>query len=531
MFPPVPRQINCPNCRQPFTAQIEQIIDGGRDPNAKNRFLSGRTNLQRCPYCGYEFRVATPIAYHDASKELFLVNIPMELGLPPTETERLMGNLTKAIMNSLPPEGRKGYLLMPRNTLTLQGMLDTILEADGITKEMIEARRNKLRLAETFLQTDPAQWPALAAQNDATIDEDFFNMITVSAEAAMTNGRPDVANALELLQQQLLTLTTVGQRIAAEEQAQEALAKEVIADLNGLGREITRDQIIDLAVRYAREAIPNKVQILAAVARRVMDSSFFQALQTRLESADEADKPVLEGLLNTLTGLMQVGDEEGQQVLQRAATFLQEVVNSEDVEAALRGNLQEISEQFLAVLSANLENAERTGNQPLAERLAQVMDVAMSILQESAPPQIRFLNRLLTAPTEDAADQILAEGTAEFGETLLTVMDAVIGEFAQSGNNAMAARIAQLRERAAAHLNGGDRSASGKIRPFPVRPGAGTQSQGAAPSAQDQAGGPNIPTPNPPASANRGAEDAPPVSDQPTSGIVLPFSARKRKKD
>lgn len=531
MFPPVPRQISCPNCRQPFTAQIEQIIDGGRDPNAKNRFLSGRTNFQQCAYCGYEFRVATPIAYHDASKELFLVNIPMELGLPPNETERLMGSLTKAIMNSLPPEGRKGYLLMPRNTLTLQGMLDTILEADGITKEMIEARRNKLRLAETFLQTDPAQWPALAAQNDAVIDEDFFNMINVSAEAAISNGRADVANALELLQQQLLTLTTVGQRIAAEEQAQEIIAQEVIGDLNGLGREITRDQIIDLAVRYAREEIPNKVQILAAVARRVMDQPFFQALQMRIESADEADKPVLENLLTLLSGLMQTGDEEGQQVLQRAVAVLQEVINSEDVEAMLRANIQEINEPFLAVLSANLENAERTGNQMLAQRLALVMDTAMSIMQESAPPQIRFLNRLLTAPTEDVADQLLAEGAAEFGETLLTVMDAVIGEFSQSGNSPMAARVAQLRERAAAHFGGEDRSAGGKIRPFPVRPGTGTQAQGAAPGAQGQAGGPNTPTPNPPSAGARGAEDSSPVSDQPSSGIVLPFSARKRKKD
>lgn len=83
MFQPMARQVTCPNCRQPFTAQVEQIIDGGRDPNAKARFLSGAINAVRCPYCGYEFRLTTPILYHDASKELLLVNVPMELGLPP----------------------------------------------------------------------------------------------------------------------------------------------------------------------------------------------------------------------------------------------------------------------------------------------------------------------------------------------------------------------------------------------------------------------------------------------------------------
>src|SRR5579871_2726294 len=103
-------QINCPNCRQPFTAILEQIIDAGRDPQAKARLLSGRTNLVVCPHCGYQTMLSTPLVYHDANKQLLILHIPMELNLPQREQDKLIGNLSNAVINSLPQDQRKGYL-------------------------------------------------------------------------------------------------------------------------------------------------------------------------------------------------------------------------------------------------------------------------------------------------------------------------------------------------------------------------------------------------------------------------------------
>src|SRR5258706_11921020 len=147
--------ITCPNCRQPFQAVLEQIIDVARDPSGKARLLSGQLNMVTCPHCGYQSMLATPLIYHDAAKQLLLVYVPMELGLPPQEQNRLIGSMTNAIMNSLPPDQRKGYLLNPKTMFTLQGMVETILEGDGITKEVIEAQRAKMRLVEQFMQADP----------------------------------------------------------------------------------------------------------------------------------------------------------------------------------------------------------------------------------------------------------------------------------------------------------------------------------------------------------------------------------------
>jgi hypothetical protein len=70
-------QITCPNCHQPFSAILEQIIDVGRDPQGKARLLAGRTNLVTCPHCGFQTVLSTPLVYHDPTKELLMVHIPM----------------------------------------------------------------------------------------------------------------------------------------------------------------------------------------------------------------------------------------------------------------------------------------------------------------------------------------------------------------------------------------------------------------------------------------------------------------------
>ncbi|MFN7209153.1 MAG: CpXC domain-containing protein, partial [Aggregatilineales bacterium] len=344
MFQPMARQVTCPNCRQPFTAQVEQIIDGGRDPNAKARFLSGAINAVRCPYCGYEFRLTTPILYHDASKELLLINVPMELGLPPTEQERVIGALTQAVVNSLPQEQRKGYLLMPRSTLTLQGMIEAVLEADGITKEMLEARRNKLRLAEQFFQTDPQQWQALAQQHDAELDEEFFAMLTASAENALRNGRRDLAQAMLTLRDQLLSFSSLGQRLMGEAAQQESLIQSVANDLNALGDQISRESLLDLAIRYAQQDSSDQLEVLVGLARPALDYAFFQLLSERIEAAREPERALLLSLRDQLLALTQAFDELSLALVQQAAQALQAMVNCQDLDAAIRSRLDLIDD-------------------------------------------------------------------------------------------------------------------------------------------------------------------------------------------
>ena len=128
----------------PVSATLEQLFDVNQDPSAKQRFLSGRFNTIQCSNCGYQGQVAGPIMYHDPEKELLLTFVPMELGLPQPEQEKLIGRLMNEVINKLPQDKRKGYLLNPKPTFTMQGLMERVLEADGITKEMLDSQKAKV---------------------------------------------------------------------------------------------------------------------------------------------------------------------------------------------------------------------------------------------------------------------------------------------------------------------------------------------------------------------------------------------------
>src|SRR4030066_1456188 len=107
-------QIACPQCRQMITANVEQLLEITQDPQAKQRLLGGISNTARCPHCGYQGRLATPIVYHDADKELLLTYFPPELHQPVNEQEKVIGPLIKQVMDRLPAEKRKAYLPRPQ---------------------------------------------------------------------------------------------------------------------------------------------------------------------------------------------------------------------------------------------------------------------------------------------------------------------------------------------------------------------------------------------------------------------------------
>src|SRR5512147_2184623 len=144
-------QIACPRCKSPVAANVEQLFDVTQDPAAKQRLMSGQTNYVRCPVCKYEGRLATPIVYHDNEKELLLTFFPPELGLPLNEQEKIIGPLIKQVMDRLPAEKRKAYLLKPVPNLTYESMMQLILSKDGITPEMLKEQQDRVSIIERLL--------------------------------------------------------------------------------------------------------------------------------------------------------------------------------------------------------------------------------------------------------------------------------------------------------------------------------------------------------------------------------------------
>src|SRR5919109_5278052 len=233
-------QIACPRCRQMITANIEQLFDVTQDPQAKQRLLAGVSNMARCPHCGYQGRLATPIVYHDTDKELLLTYFPPELGVPLNEQEKIIGPLIKQVMDRLPPEKRKAYLLNPTPHLTYESLIQTILSKDGITPEMLKEQQERVSLIERLLQvTSNDVRSELIKQNINLFDEQFFGLFSRLAQSAAAGGQEPVAKAMVELQKQLLEETEFGRSLKESVGELEAATKA----LQEVGQELTREKL------------------------------------------------------------------------------------------------------------------------------------------------------------------------------------------------------------------------------------------------------------------------------------------------
>lgn len=442
--------IQCPNCGQPINAVVENLINANDDPEAKARLLTGRTNSVQCSACGVVSTVAAPILYHDGSKELLISYMPMELSLPKQQQEKIIGDLMRELTGSIPKESIKGYLFQPRQALTMQGLVDQILQADGVTPEMMEAQRATIRLVEIMLQSTDEALPALVQQHDSEINSPFFQAIMVMAQRAMQEGRSDLAERLLMVQNRVAELSTFGKELIAQSQMQEEVVREVGQALDNLGQQAQRADVLNLVIQYAGD--DQRLQALVGLARPALDYGFFQELTQRIGQAPAAERDQLEELRERLVELTAIIDQQSQMVLQNAVKLLQAIANSPNPDELIRANLDMIDDTFMAVLSANIEEAEKRGDVNSGVRLKQIYQRAVQALQANMQPELLFVNELLSTETDEEARKMIAERVDEYGDEILDVMDAVGQILAQHGDTDMIQKLAFLRQAAVTEL-------------------------------------------------------------------------------
>ncbi|MCI0353182.1 MAG: CpXC domain-containing protein, partial [Acidobacteriales bacterium] len=426
---------------------VETIIDPAQDPDAKIRLLSGRMNVARCPNCGYAINMSSPLMYHDASKELLLTYVPMELNLPKDQQEKVIGDMMRELTSRLPKEAMKGYLFQPKQMLTMQGMVENVLQADGVTPEMMEAQRQRVGLIETLLQTPPENLPTVIHEHDAEIDAQVLQTLTLMAQRMAQEGRGDIAEQMAILQEYLLAESSFGQMVLAQSQQQQETVQQVAADLDALGENATRADFLDLAARYADD--DQKLQALVGLIRPAFDYRFFQDLTVQIGQAPADERDAWEALRERLLQLIEVVDQQSQAAMQGAAQLLGALLNAgENVDALILESLPLLDDTFLAVLQANIQEAERQKDVQASARLKDIYNRVITALRANMRPELQFINDLLAAPSEEEARQMIAEQADTYGEPLLEMMQAVEELLAARGEEAVRQRLALLREAA-----------------------------------------------------------------------------------
>ncbi|MBQ6520807.1 MAG: hypothetical protein IJI14_19040 [Anaerolineaceae bacterium] len=409
----------CPRCGGQMIADVQQIFDVSVDPMDKERLLRGAANIAICPSCGYQSQIAMPIVYHDPEKELLLTYFPPELNMPLPEQEKILGPMITKVVNSLPPEKKKGYLFQPRSMLTYDTLAETILEADGITKEMLNEQKYKAELIRRLIQTSPDSLVEVIHQEESHIDQSFFMMLNNTLDAAVQMRDKQSFETLKNLQEVLFKETAYGRELKVKAD----FTQKAITDLQKLGENLNRDSLLELVLNSPDDIY---LQTLTGLARNGMDYEFFTKLSSRINSAEGEEKEKFMNIRTQLLDLTQRIDKALAEEKEVRRKLLEEILKQDDMESAVYQAVRAIDEPFTEVVNEELAAARKSGDFMRSGKLQQLLDLIQKLY--TAPDEIRKLETLLSAETEDALKALLEEEPDLAGEGMKKLVNELIEE-------------------------------------------------------------------------------------------------------
>ncbi len=432
-------QIACPRCKQLISADVEQLFDVTADPQAKQRLLSGQSNFARCPHCGYQGRLATPVVYHDNDKELLLTFFPSELMLPVNEQEKIIGPLIKKVTDNLPPEKRKGYLLNPQANLTYESFLQTILGKDGITPEMLKEQQDRVQFLERLMQvTSKDVRSELIKQNEKIIDEQFFALFSRIAQSAMQSGQEQMARALIDIQTQLLEETAYGRQLKESVGELEA-AQHVLQEA---GQSLTREKLLDFVLESKTDA---RIRAYVSLARAGMDYLFFQTLSEKIDKSSGEEKTRLENIREKLLGFTNEVDKQAEARYKQAQEFLDTLLAQDDIEKATRENLEGFTQDSVDLAQQMLRQASEKNDYTRMGKLQKMIQVLQAA---STPPEVMFIEQLIQLPDEAAIESALGQNPEMVTQQLLDYMSNLVSQMESQPDNpeakAMGEKISEV---------------------------------------------------------------------------------------
>ena len=414
-------QTSCPTCHQLVVADVQQVFDSGKDSLAKQKLLSNTSNFMHCPSCGYQGMLAMPIIYHDPDKEMLLTFFPPTLNTPVNEQEKQIGPLINRILNDLPQEKRKAYLLQPKSMLTFQSMIEKILEADGITKEMLEDQQKRIDLLDKLLRASKEDRLEIFKKEKETIDINFFSILSRIVESTMAQRDENSQKPLLELQQQLFENTKVGKELF--KQAKET--ETAIKTLQKAGKDgLTREKLLEIL-----KSAPSETQLstIASLARSGLDYGFFQSLSERIDSTKgKSEKQKLTQLREKLLQITEEIDKQLQERMNKSKQLLEKVISAENIEEELEKNINSVDNFFIQVMQAELAQVRKDGNLDRIQKLERIMIVIEKV---SAPTEeVMFFEKLLEFKDEDDLDRLINENSTKVDQSFLDLMNNIVNQ-------------------------------------------------------------------------------------------------------
>lgn len=432
-------QITCPVCQTKFVGEVHQIVDVGQDPELKEMFLGGYLNVVQCPSCGSVTQVGTPLLYHDPEHELFLVHVPLEMNLSHEEQQQLIGQLVRRAMDSLPPEQRRGYMLQPQTVISMQTLVEKVLEAEGITPEMVAQQRAQADLLQELLLADKEMVENLINEREDQIDAGFFALLRALMESAEHAGQEDQMMKLVNLQALLFRKTEYGQKLERQQQALHAFTREA-KQAGGLTPRLLLKHVL------ANRDDEVVVESLLMAGQQAFNYEFFVLLSERIEKRQKSgiNANELLDLREYLLQLQQEMEQKSREIMAEAQKTLSQLLSAEDKQATIKANMGNFDDVFMLVLSASIAQAENRGDTARLAELREIQNGIVQVIEQQAPPQVRLINQLLGAESDEEMRQLLDENTELVQPELMELVGAIAAQADETDDQELKSRLGRL---------------------------------------------------------------------------------------
>lgn len=432
-------QITCPVCQTKFVGEVHQIVDVEQDPELKEMLLGGYLNVVQCPSCGSVTQVGTPILYHDPEHELFLVHVPLEMNLSHEEQQQLIGQLVRRAMDSLPPEQRRGYMLQPQTMISMQTLVEKVLEAEGITPEMLAKQRAQADLLQELLSADKETTNRLVKEREDEIDATFFALLRAVMESAERAGQEEHLLKLLNLQALLLRKTEYGQQLERQQQALHGFNRDA-KQAGGLTPRLLLKHVL------ANRDDEGVVDALVVAGQQAFNYEFFVLLSERIEKRQKSgiNADELLALREHLLQLQSEMEQKSREIMADAQKTLNKLLSADDKQAAIRANIRNIDDVFMLLLSATMAQAENRGDTAQLAELRKIQESIIEEVEQQAPPEVRLINKLLKAESDEEMRRLLDDNNELVQPNLLELLGAISDQVDETDDEELKSRLERL---------------------------------------------------------------------------------------
>jgi uncharacterized protein YjgD (DUF1641 family) len=341
--------------------------------------------------------------------------------------------MIQRVTDNLPQEQRKAYLLKPQQMFTYQTLVETILQADGITKEMIEAQEKRMDLIRRLVATTAESLEEVVKQEAELVDADFFTLFNRILQSTLSAQDEEGIQKLAAVQDALLEHTEFGRQL--RQQAEEIEAAR--ATLSEAGDQLTREKLLDILVEAADKEV--RLNALVSLARGGLDYEFFQILSGRLEAAEGDEKDQLSKLREDLLEITKGIDEQLQARLGAAQQNLEALLESENPVEALAQNPSLLDDFFIQVLNQALAKAQQEDNQERLAKLTPIVQLIQQLITPGSNPEL--MEALMDAPDDAARNQIVGEHADEISPQFVESLSGMMMQLEDSEDKELAEKV------------------------------------------------------------------------------------------